>query len=66
MKANIIAYCVFHKRDMDLDTLKQKSCLYKYNSGTTCRHLKREITHKYWKDRQKRFEMKAIQSKYIK
>ena len=65
MKPNIIAYCVFHKRDMDLSTLQMKSCLYKYNSGTTCRYLKREITHKYWKDRQKKYGNRAIQSRYV-
>ena len=65
MNPNIIAYCVFHNQEMDLNTLQMKSCLYKDNSGTTCRHLKREIVHKYWKDRQKKYGNKAIQSRYI-
>lgn len=66
MKDNIIAYCVFHKREMDISTLQNKSCLYKNNSGTTCRHLKREVSHKYWKDRQMRYGDRAIQSRYVK
>ena len=65
MNNNIIAHCVFHNKDIDLNTLQLKSCLCKDNSGTTCRHLKREITHKYWKDRQKKYGNKAIQSRYI-
>lgn len=61
---NCCAYCELHQCSMTVKQMKMKECLQKQ-----CRHLEKNETHQYWRQReavkQKRKERKERINQYI-
>lgn len=61
---NVVAYCKYHHCGMTVKQMKCKNCL-----GKQCRHLTKNETHDYWRQREvmkkKRKDRKKVINEYV-